>query len=52
MERISGGKCNPIYIFVPQDPVGLIRKVGKDLFNQRLDSILWKLANLFLVEEK
>lgn len=25
--------------FVPQDPVGLIRKVGKDLFNQRLDSI-------------
>lgn len=25
--------------FVPQDPVGLIGKVGKDLFNQRLDSI-------------
>ena len=25
--------------FVPQDPVGLIGKVGEDLFNQRLDSI-------------
>ena len=25
--------------FVPQDPVGLIRRVGKDLFNLRLDSI-------------
>ena len=25
--------------FVPQDPVGLIKRVGKDLFNHRLDSI-------------
>ena len=25
--------------FVPQDPAGLIRRVGKDLFNHRLDSI-------------
>ncbi|GAB3912834.1 GH92 family glycosyl hydrolase [Mucilaginibacter boryungensis] len=33
------GNAQQYTYYVPQDPIGLINKVGKDEFNQRLDSV-------------
>ena len=57
--EVSGRECNAIYFsFVPQNPARLIEKVGKDEFNNRLDSIFtearksifwwWKSSKCFL----